>query len=262
MQRDGGLAGAGAALDIGHGGGGGADHLVLLGLDGGHDVPHGVRTGLAQGGHQGAVSDDGQLLAVQAGRDLGPHQVVLDAEDPPSLGADHPAAHHPARVDGRGPVEGGGGGGPPVDDQRGVVLVEDADAADVQGLGDVGRAVGPEGALGGLDRGVGAVGALLAVLAEEQVDAAEEEVLELVVQAVEVDAGPEDLRVALGQGAGRADVAALGGVVHEELRLVDLLLEASVHVVQVRLFHADLAVPYGVLPRGVLANGVLLRVDR
>ncbi|MGX1030210.1 hypothetical protein RKD38_004891 [Streptomyces ambofaciens] len=208
--------------------------------------------GLAEGGHQGAVADDGQLLAFQPGGDLGPHEVVLDAEDAPPLGADHPAAHHPARVDRRGPVEGRGGGRPPVDDQRGVVLVQDADAADVQGLGDVGGVVGAEGALGGLHGRVRAVRALPAVLAEEQVDAAEQEVLELVVQAVEVDTGPEDLRVALGEGAGRADVAALGGVVHEELRLVDLLLETSVHPVEVRLFHGDLSVPHG----------VVLRVDR
>ncbi len=72
-----------------------------------------------------------------------------------------------------------------------------------------------------------------------------------------MDAGPEDLGVALGQGAGRADLAALRGVVHEELGLVDLLLEAAVHPVQVCLFHADLSVPYGVLPCGVVH-----RVDR
>ncbi len=77
-----------------------------------------------------------------------------------------------------------------------------------------------------------------------------------------MDAGPEDLRVALGQGTGRADVAALGGVVHEELRLVDLLLEAAVHPVQVCLFQTDLPVPYGVLAYGVLRSGVVHRVDR
>ncbi len=67
-----------------------------------------------------------------------------------------------------------------------------------------------------------------------------------------MDAGPEHLRVALGQRAGRADVTALGGVVHEELGLVDLLLQAAVHPVEVCLFHADLSVPYGVLPYGVV----------
>ncbi|GGV55669.1 hypothetical protein GCM10010294_00490 [Streptomyces griseoloalbus] len=72
------------------------------------------------------------------------------------------------------------------------------------------------------------------------------------MQPVEVDAGPEDLGVPFGEGAGRADLAAPGGVTHEELRLVDLLLEAAVHPVQVFLFQADLPV----------ANGVVNRIDR
>lgn len=46
------------------------------------------------------------------------------------------------------------------------------------------------------------------------------------------------------------------------LRLVDLLLEAAVHPVEVRLFHVDLSVPYGVLPCGGLPYGLVLRVDR
>ena len=104
----------------------------------------------------------------------------------------------------------------------------------------------PDGVVGGLDGGVRAVRALLAVLAEQQVDPAEEEVLELVVEPVEVDAGAEDLGVPLGERAGRADLAALGGVVHQELRLVDLLLEAAVHPVQMFLLDADLPVPHGV----------------
>ncbi|GGX48400.1 hypothetical protein GCM10010321_76610 [Streptomyces chartreusis] len=64
-------------------------------------------------------------------------------------------------------------------------------------------------------------------------------------------AGTEDLRVALGERAGCADLAALGRVVHQELRLVDLLLEASVHPVEVFLFDADLSVSQGV-ERGFL----------
>ena len=91
-----------------------------------------------------------------------------------------------------------------------------------------------DGVVGGFDGGVRAVRAALAVLAGQQIDAAEEEVLELAVQPVEMDARPEDLRVALGERARRADLAALGGVVHQELRLVDLLLQAPVHAVQVR----------------------------
>ena len=177
------------------------------------------------------------------GGQLRAHQVVLDAEHPAALGADDPAAYDPAGVDRRRAVERRGGGGPPVDDQRRVVGVQHADPADVQGLGDVGGVVGAYGVVGGLDGGVRAVRALLAVLAAQQVDPAEEEVLELVVQPVEVDAGPEDLGVPLGERAGRADLAALGGVVHQELGLVDLLLEAAVHPVQMLLLDADLPVP-------------------
>ncbi|CAM5636956.1 hypothetical protein SVIOM74S_08258 [Streptomyces violarus] len=212
-----------------------------------------MAAGLAERGHQGAVADDGQFVAVEEGRQLGAHQVVFDAEHPASLGADDTAADDPAGVHGRRPVEGGGGRCPPVDHQRGVVLVEDADAADVQRLGDIGGVVLTDHALGGLDGGVRAVGALLAVLAAQQVDAAEEEVLELVVQPAEVYAGPEDLGVPLGERAGGADLAALGRVVHEELGLVDLLLEAPVHPVQVFLFDADLSVSQGV-ERGFLLS--------
>ncbi|GAA0645507.1 hypothetical protein GCM10009601_53950 [Streptomyces thermospinosisporus] len=70
-----------------------------------------------------------------------------------------------------------------------------------------------------------------------------------------MEARAEDLGVTLGERAGRADLAALGGVAHEELGLVDLLLEASVHPVQVFLFDADLAVAYGVVnDRGFLLS--------
>ncbi|GHH24614.1 hypothetical protein GCM10018780_75290 [Streptomyces lanatus] len=68
-----------------------------------------------------------------------------------------------------------------------------------------------------------------------------------------MNAGPEDLGVPLGERAGRADLAALGRVVHQELGLVDLLLKASVHPVQVFLFDADLSVSQGV-ERGFLLS--------
>ena len=126
----------------------------------------------------------------------------------------------------------------------------------------VGGVVLAHRAVGGFDRREGAVRALLAVLAAQQVDPAEEEVLELVVEPVEVDAGPEDLGVAFGERAGRADLAALGGVVHQELGLVDLLLEAPVDPVQMRLFDADLPVPHGVVLGGRLRCGRTDRTDR
>ncbi|GGQ50646.1 hypothetical protein Saso_29970 [Streptomyces asoensis] len=71
-----------------------------------------------------------------------------------------------------------------------------------------------------------------------------------------MDAGAEHLRVPLGEGPGGADLAALGRVVHEELGLVDLLLEAPVHPVEVFLFDADLSVPHRI------RRGVPIRSDR
>ncbi|GAB3181840.1 hypothetical protein GCM10027162_37030 [Streptomyces incanus] len=67
-----------------------------------------------------------------------------------------------------------------------------------------------------------------------------------------MDAGPEDLGVPFGERAGRADLAAPGGVVHEELGLVDFFLEPPVHPVEVFLFDTDLPV----------ANGIVNRIDR
>jgi hypothetical protein len=249
VQGDRRLAGAGPALHVRHRRGGCPDDEVLLGLDGGDDVPHGVAAGLAQRGHQRTVADHRQFTPGKGGFQLRAHQVVLDPEDLAALGADDPTAYDPAGIDRRGAVERRGRRGPPVDHQRRVVRVQDADTADVECLRDLGGVVGPYGALGGFDRRVRAVRALLAVLAEEQVDPSEEEVLELVVQAVEVDPRPEHLRVTLRECSRRTDLAALGGVVHEELRLVDLLLEAPVHPVQVFLFDADLAVAHGVAHR-------------
>lgn len=246
MQGDRRLARTGAALDLGDRRGGGADHQVLLRLDGGDDVTHGVAAGLAERRHQGTVADDRELGAVQGGGQLRTHQVVLDTEDLAPLGTDDPAAHHPSGVDRGRAVERGSGGGAPVDDHGRVVGVEDADPADVQGLADLGGVVRPYGVVGGLDGGVRAVGALLAVLAVQQVDTAEEEVLELAVETVEVDARSEDLGVPLGECAGGADLTALGGVVHQEFRLVDLLLEAAVHPVEMFLFDTDLAVSHRV----------------
>ena len=61
-----------------------------------------------------------------------------------------------------------------------------------------------------------------------------------------MDTGAEDLGVPLGEGSRCADLAALGGVAHQEFRLVDLLLEAAVDLVQMFLLDTDLAVAYGV----------------
>lgn len=64
-----------------------------------------------------------------------------------------------------------------------------------------------------------------------------------------MDAGAEDLRVALGEGARRAYLGALGSVVHEELRLMDFLLQPPVDLVEVLLLRVDLPVPDAVVLR-------------
>lgn len=243
VQGDGRLAGAGAAGDLGDRGGGGADHQVLFGLDGGDDVPHGVAAGLAERSHQGAVPDHRQLGAVQVRGQLGAHQVVLDPEYLAALGADDPAAHDPAGFLRRRPVERCGSRRAPVDDQRRVVGVEDPDPADVQRLRDLGRTVVAYRVLGRFDGGVRAVRAAYAVLAEQQVDPPEEEVLELAVQPVEVDSGPEHLGVALGERPRGTHLAALDGVIHEKFRLVDLLLKAVINTVEMFLLDTDFPVP-------------------
>lgn len=55
VQGDGGLAGAGAALDDQDAAVGGADDPVLFGLDGLHDVVHAAGAGGVEGGEQHGV---------------------------------------------------------------------------------------------------------------------------------------------------------------------------------------------------------------
>lgn len=75
-----------------------------------------------------------------------------------------------------------------------------------------------------------------------------------------MNARAEDLRVALGERAGRAHLAALGGVLHQELGLVDLLFEASVDGVEMVLFDAKLAVADRI--RGLVPTWVRIRFHR
>ena len=63
------------------------------------------------------------------------------------------------------------------------------------------------GVVGRLHGGEGAVRAAFAVLAAQQVDPPEEEVLELAVQPVEMDPGAEDLGVPFRECAGGAYLA-------------------------------------------------------
>ncbi|SLH76281.1 Uncharacterised protein [Mycobacteroides abscessus subsp. abscessus] len=125
MQGDDGLAGAGTAFDDQDAGVVEADDLVLFGLDGGDDVAH---TRAARGVHRGEQGRVGALVAARAAEDL-----VGEGDDLPAPGVELAAAAHVLRVGGGGDVEGAGGGGSPVEQQgfELVVLVVEADAADV-----------------------------------------------------------------------------------------------------------------------------------
>ena len=87
---------------------------------------HGAVAGPGQLGEQGALADDGQVLA-----GVGVEQVVLDADDAAARAAQHAAAYDALGVGRGGLVEHRGRGGPPVDEQGVAVVVAQADAADV-----------------------------------------------------------------------------------------------------------------------------------
>ena len=107
-----------------------ADRAVLLGLDRGDDRVHRAVAGAGELGHQRALADDRQV-----GAGLGVEQLVLDADDRGAGAAQHAAAYDVLRVGGRGLVEHRGRGRAPVDQQRVVVVVAQADPADVARVG-------------------------------------------------------------------------------------------------------------------------------
>ena len=187
MQGDDGLAGARAAGDLGDATGRGADGLVLVALDRRDDVAHLGAAAAGQRGQERAVADDDEVV----GR-LGDHEVVLDADDVGALAAQHPAAQHVHGLDRGGAVEGGSRGGAPVDDQGLVVVVADAEPADVAGL-----------AVGGL----GLVGQGVV-----EVEPAEDQAFVLGVEGRASTGGVEDQGVALEQ-PGQLLVAHVAGAV-------------------------------------------------
>ena len=133
VQGDDGLAGAGPAGDLGDPARGRADGLVLVALDRRDDVAHLAAAAAGQRRDEGAVAEHDDVV----GR-LGHHEVVLGADDRGALAAQHPAAHDAHRVDRGRAVERGCRGRPPVDDERLVVVVAHAEAADVADLALVG----------------------------------------------------------------------------------------------------------------------------
>ena len=130
MQRDRGLAGAGTAGDDQHAGQVGADRLVLLGLDRGDDVAHAAGAVAFERGEQRALAHDrGSPTASAASWSN------TSSSRPTQLaalrGEEVPAAHDAHRLDRGRPVERLGDRRAPVDDERGLVVVGDRDAADV-----------------------------------------------------------------------------------------------------------------------------------
>ncbi len=132
------LARARATGDLGDTPRGRADRLVLVALDGRDDVAHLAAAAAGEGGDECAVAHDDDVV----GR-LGHHEVVLDADDGGAFAPQDPAPHDAHRVDRGRPVERGGRGRAPVDDEGLVLVVADAEPADVADL-----AVGRRGPLG------------------------------------------------------------------------------------------------------------------
>ena len=234
MQGDDRLAGAGAAGDLGDAARGGADRLVLVGLDRRDDVAHPPRPAPGQGGQQRAVAEDHEIL----GR-LGREQVVLDADDLLAAAAQDAAAHDAVGLHRRRAVEGGGGRGAPVDDERFVFVVAHPESADVADL-----ALGLGRRLLVLLRAVAAARGDRVV----EVEPPEDEALVLTVEGVLSASGGEDEGVAL-EEPGDLLVAHVAGAVGAPARHpLDLdegrsgarLLELGVDPVDVRLLAREL----------------------
>ncbi len=131
VQRRDRLAGARAALHHQDTLQGGADDPVLFGLDGGHDVAHPAGAAGGDAGDQHGLA--GQALPVRLGQPVQVEDLVVDSGDGAVPGVDVAAPDQPGRVLGGGGVEGVGGGRAPVDEPRLVLVVSQADPADVQG---------------------------------------------------------------------------------------------------------------------------------
>ena len=131
VERDGGFAGAGAALDDHDAARGVTNDLILLALDGLDDGGHVARAGALQRGVEGGLSCDvagGGIGKLGAGEHL-----VVDAGDGATL-RPNVAAENDALGLGRGrEVKGAGHGRAPVEEQRAVVVlaVIQAHATDV-----------------------------------------------------------------------------------------------------------------------------------
>ena len=127
MQRDHGLPGARPALDDENSPHVLANNAVLVGLDGRDDVAHPAGTTAAQRRQQRGLT--GQLPLIDG---VQIEDVVIQAHDPPAGGMQMPPAGHRVPLGGRRAIERLGRPGPPVDQQLVMVLVAQAEPADVE----------------------------------------------------------------------------------------------------------------------------------
>ena len=127
MQRDYGLTRPRSAGDHGEALVRGPDRLILLGLDGGDDVPHCVITSASECGKQRPLANHDQLSV----RALAVEEVVLDANHPIAPALQHSSPDDLHGIARGGTVERFRRGCAPVDDQWFVVSVANADTADI-----------------------------------------------------------------------------------------------------------------------------------
>ncbi len=131
VQPGDGLAGARAAQHDEDARQAGADHPVLLSLDRGHHVGHPAGAGAAHRGDQRRLAGQAGLVS---GRQLVQvEDLVVDPGDGPATGVDVTPAYQPGGAARGGGVERAGGGSAPVDQLQLVVVVAQADPADVEG---------------------------------------------------------------------------------------------------------------------------------
>ena len=126
MQADGGLAGAGRALDADGVGDVGAHDLVLLGLDGGDDVAHRADAGALDLARRGSGAAAAGAAPVRVGEVL-----VLVGGEPARSMPNRRRRATPSGSRAAGAVEGAGDVGAPVHDDGVAGLVGDVAAADV-----------------------------------------------------------------------------------------------------------------------------------
>ena len=107
-----------------------ADDAVLLGLDGRHDIGHAAGARAADSGDESGLA--GERRPVTFGQFVEVEDLVVHTRDLAPPGVDVAPPDHAERIFRRRGIERAGRGGPPVDQLELVVVVTQADPADVQ----------------------------------------------------------------------------------------------------------------------------------